>query len=163
MKKVLFPILVLLILCSCNTNTKINPIVKEIKFTAQTLWDSTEYTLDTETDKNLKTTVTVTSPEKIRNLKFIFSGDVVFLYYLDLEHKISLNELSVDSPLRILFEGLKSASKENAVISENGTYYIKFSVDNTEYKLFFSETGLPQKIADNRESNIIFKNVTILN
>lgn len=167
MRKLLLPIIIVFVLslCSCKTGSQVKPTVKQISFTAEAVWDKTEYQVSAVTDGDLETEFTVISPEKIGNLKLTFSGDTVKLYFLELEHETQITCLPEGSPVRVIYEALKSADSENLkVYSENNKYFIRYNIGDTDYRLVLAETGLPLEITDkNGENRILFKDVTILN
>lgn len=146
---------VVLLFCSCAQKSKLKPISDSFAFTAIAKWDNTEFEIDTAVYSE-ETVFTIKSPEKIRNLKLAFSGDSVNLYYLGLEKSFNISQIEPSSPVRIIYEGLSCAKDENSEITKKETeYFLKYSVANNQYLLYFSETGLPIKITDKSEKHTI--------
>lgn len=140
---------------------KISPIIKNISFNVSSHYLDNNYEFKVEIDDNLNTEYTVISPEKARNLKFNFSGDIFIVSFNNLTQKFSIEDLPENFLPKIINCGLKSCKGENIIIhSKNNQHYISFYYYGEPYKLFFAETGLPLKITGNN-SSIIFKQTTL--
>lgn len=152
-----------LIFASCSEIATLKPAVKRIGFTAQTEWEGEKYEITAETDGEMNVFFTFKSPERIKDTKLSFSGDFVTYYYLELEEKFLINDFPLDTPCNIIYTCLKDASKENALVKQaENLYYTESRIENENYKLSLGGSGLPIKIS-NKENNIYFKGVTLLN
>lgn len=160
--KLFFPLITILLLCSCNIATQITPCVDNISFTAEAVWDNTTYSLSGTTEKE-SLTLKINSPERMKNCEFIFSGDNITVNYLGLTNKTNTSAFTDSSLLTVINEGINTARKTK-INENNGKYYCEFEIADTEYTFIFGATGLPIEITDKSGKNrILFKNATILN
>ena len=128
MRKIVISLGLVLLLTSCRQAEEVIPQTANLRFCVHTVWNKTQYILDGETDRNSNIYFTVTEPEQLKNLKFSFSDDGVTVTYLDLEKEIPLKSFEEDSPLRVVYEGFKSARNPEKVYTENGEYFTEFSL-----------------------------------
>ena len=162
MRKIVISLGLVLLLTSCRQAEEVIPQTANLRFCVHTVWNKTEYVLDGETDQNSNLYFTVTEPEQLKNLKFSFSDDGVTVTYLDLEKEIPLKSLEEDSPLRVVFEGFKSAKNPEKVYTENREYFTEFSLGKEDYRFTFSQGGLPLGIKTSKDNLIMFKGLQVL-
>lgn len=162
MRKIVISLGLVLLLTSCRQAEEVIPQTANLRFCVHTVWNKTEYVLDGETDQNSNLYFTVTEPEQLKNLKFSFSDDGVTVTYLDLEKEIPLKSFEEDSPLRVVYEGFKSARNPEKVYTENGEYFTEFSLGKEDYRFTFSQGGLPLGIKTSKDSLIMFKGLQVL-
>ena len=163
MRKIVISLGLVLLLTSCRQAEEVIPQTANLRFCVHTVWNKTEYVLDGETDQNSNLYFTVTEPEQLKNLKFSFSDDGVTVTYLDLEKEIPLKSFEEDSPLRVVFEGFKSAKNPEKVYTENREYFTEFSLGKEDYRFTFSQGGLPLSIKTTTDNIIMFKSMQVLN
>ena len=160
MRKIVVILSLILFLTSCRQAEKVVPQTANLGFCVHTVWNKSEYVLDGVTDENSNLFLSVTEPKELKNLKFSLKGDCVTVGYLDLEKEILLNSFEEDSPLRVVYEGFKSA--EN-IFTENGEYFTEFSFGKENYRFTFTQGGLPLSIKTKDDNLIIFKSIQVLN
>lgn len=156
-------LVLLIIFTSCSEISQPEPIVKKIGFTAETIWEGEKYKITAETDGEMNIFFTVSSPERISDYKFSFSGDFVKFNYLELKEEYEISDLPSPTPCSVIYHTLLNASKNDAKISESGDkYFTETEIGDTEYRLLFGESGLPYEISSDNNS-ILLKNISILN
>lgn len=163
MRKIVISLGLILLLTSCRQAEEVVPQTANLGFCVHTVWNKTEYILDGVTDENSNLSLSVTEPEELKNLKFSLREDCVTVSYLDLEKEIPLNSFEEDSPIRIVYEGFKSAENYENVFTENGEYFTEFSLGKEDYRFTFSQGGLPLGIKTSEDNFIMFKGLQILN
>lgn len=162
MRKIVISLGLILLLTSCRQAEDVIPQTANLGFCVHTVWNKTEYVLDGVADENSNLFLSVTEPEQLKNLKFSLRDDSVTVNYLDLKKEIPLNSFEEDSPIRVIFEGFKSAENPEKVYTENNEYFTEFSLGNTEYRFVFSQGGLPLNIKTSADNLITFKGLQIL-
>ena len=163
LRKIVICLGLILCLTSCRQAEEVVPQTANLGFCVHTVWNKTEYVLDGETDQNSNLSFSVTEPEELKNLKFFLKDDKVTVRYLDLAKEIPLKSFEEDSPLRVVYEGFKSARNPEKVYTENGEYFTEFSLGKEDYRFTFSQGGLPISISTSKENLIMFKGLRILN
>lgn len=162
LRKIVICLGLVLLLTSCRQAEEVIPQTANLGFCVHTVWNKTEYILDGETDQNSNLYFSVTEPEQLKNLKFSLRDDCVTVSYLDLEKEIPLKSFEEDSPLRVVFEGFKSAKNPEKVYTENGEYFTEFSLGKEDYRFTFSQGGLPLGIKTSKDNLIMFKGLQVL-
>ena len=162
MRKIVISLGLILLLTSCRQAEEVIPQTANLGFCVHTVWNKTEYVLDGTTDRNSNLSLSVTAPEQLKSLKFVFSDDSVTVNYLNLEKEIPLKSFEEDSPLRVVFEGFKSAKNPEKVYTENGEYFTEFTLGKEDYRFTFSQGGLPISIKDSKENLIMFKGLQVI-
>ncbi len=153
MKKLLIIFPLIFIFCSCSSPTEFAPITANLTFTAVTEINNVSYNLLCNTDQASNLTVTVSEPESNKDFEYAFSHSDITLKYLDLEKKITVEDLSADSPVRIIYEALKAPIKNETA---------DFKISGKSFTIFFAQSGLPLKI-EGESLTVIFKGITIKN
>ena len=162
LRKIIISLGLILLLTSCRQADEVIPQTANLGFCVHTVWNKTEYILDGVTDENSNLSLSVTSPEELENLKFAFKDDSVTVNYLDLEKEIPLKSFEEDSPIKIVYEGFKSAENPENVFTENGEYFTEFSLGKEDYRFTFSQGGLPLSIKTSKDNLIMFKGLQVL-
>jgi hypothetical protein len=162
LRKIVISLGLVLLLTSCRQAEEVIPQTANLRFCVHTVWNKTEYVLDGETDRNSNIYFTVTEPEQLKNLKFLFSDDGVTVTYLDLEKEIPLKSFEEDSPLRVVYEGFMGARNPEKVYTENGEYFTEFSLGKEDYRFTFSQGGLPLSIKTSKGNLIMFKGLQVI-
>ncbi len=164
MKKwLIITVIICLSICGCDTNSTTKPQINNLNFTVHGVIDNTEYMFNATTEDN-EIKLSVVAPKRLENFKLSYKNDSIKFNYLDLEKEIPLKDFEEDSVFKILLLGFENALNSEAMSIEDDNYFIKFNVDKAEYKMFFSQSGLPLKIVDkDLKREILFKGITILN
>lgn len=162
MRKIVISLGLILLLTSCRQAEEVIPQTANLGFCVHTVWNKTEYVLDGTTDRNSNLSLSVTAPEQLKSLKFVFSDDSVTVNYLNLEKEIPLKSFEEDSPIRIVYEGFKSAENPENVFTEKGEYFTEFSLGKEDYRFTFTQGGLPLSIKTTKDNLIMFKSMQVL-
>ncbi len=162
MRKIIICLSLLILLTSCKSAEEIKPKTQNLRFTLHTVWNKTEYILNGETDDISRLFLSVTSPKGLENFKISSDFQSVKINYLDLEKEIPLKAIEEDSPLRVIFEGIKSARTNTEMFEKNEEFFTEFSLKSSNYRFVFTESGLPISIKGENNNLIIFKGLQVL-
>lgn len=159
-KLLLLNIIICFFLCGCQNKTNFTPKTNNLIFTVET--DS--YVFNAATDKNSNLNISIIAPENIANFKYIFKPDDVTINYLNLTKEIPLKSFEEDSVFKIIYLGFLYANKQSEFYFNNDEISLKYSVNDKDFQLFFSESGLPLKIeSTDKKTEILFKGMTVTN
>ena len=163
MKKLLLIITAFcLFLCGCKNETEIKPYLENINFTVHSIFGNTEYILNGFCSEDGRVELSVQSPAEMENIKFCLVEDTVKIYYLDLEKEIPLKNFEENSVLKIVFTGFIEAFKCDSLYFEDNNYIMDFEVDAIDYRMYYSQSGLPLKISSqNENTEIIFEGMSV--
>lgn len=163
-KKALPTIIFLLIfLCSCKESVDFTPTLRQIEFTVQTVWKDTNYLFSVVTDNELNATVTVQEPTAIEGLKMTFSPQTVKTEYRGIKNELPLSAFDESSLFAVVYSILLQTDKsQNKIERQEENILIPCEITGTDYRIYFSETGLPLKI-ESPDTTILFKGISILN
>lgn len=166
MKKILLGVLlvsVLLLSVSCGKDTSTVPKTTGISFTAEMEFFENRYEAAVNVKSDGSAKAQITSPDTLKGLEFLFSGEGVTAKYSGLEYNYGKTEQPPTAAAEYLYKILNDVSKNRRQITlEDGRFYTDGRTENTEYRMYFGATGLPIS-ANDEDGNfkIIFKNVTV--
>ena len=163
MRKIIIPLIFILILCSCSKNSNVKPVTGNLSFTLQSVLNNNEYIIDAKTDSDSNLSLSFKAPENLKNLKMHIKDYNITVNFMDLEKEIPLKSVEEDSPISIIFEAVNTALKTEKLDFKDNEYLCDFNVKNSDYSFIFSQSGLPLSIKKNDENLILFKSVTVLN
>lgn len=145
MKKILCLIVPIFLLCGCASKTqKITPVTKGLSFNAQIMHYNEAYECNVNIAKNGDTEVAFSLPENLSGLKVFYSGDSVTAEFKGIKYTAlaqSLPQYSVSDTIYNIF-----STNYTEVFEKNDSYFVNYSGNDGEYKMFIGATGLPIKI-----------------
>ncbi len=161
MKKfVVLPLLTVFVLCGCAKPKNITPVLNNISFTSNILYEDQEFLCDVSIIEN-KISCTVNSPEQLKGLAFNVDQNNLSAEFMGLSYEYDLNSLPHGSIIKILFKILNDVT-ELEVLSTEKNCEIKGSTDGYKYEFVFSPSGLPIILKfENLDLQIKFNNVVI--
>lgn len=143
--------------CGCNT---LVPRTKSIVFDSCFTDDDTPYILRTEIDNDCNCSITVTEPEIIRGLKLCSDADGIRAEYKGLAYTYKDNSMTFSNCADLIIGAFKTAQGGTAKLSD-GNYVLDGNFNGTDFKMYFSGTGLPIYMETN-SIKIEFNNVTLI-
>ena len=159
MKRIVSVILLLLLLCGCAGETKVEPVTRGITFNCEAVYYNENYECVCDVQKNGDMTVQFTWPADIEGLEFSFTKNGVKAHFRDLEY-INDKVIFENSVATLIYDVL--SMEEAIVLEEDDVFYTEGVSKDFDYKLQLGATGLPIKITTDPDvAQIVFKKVKI--
>ena len=165
MRKILVCVIVLLLLlCGCDSQKETEPLVSGIKFLAKITYYNEQYECDTVISDEGKMQLTVNSPDTLKGLKIYMSDGKVTAEYLGITYEPKLDNMPFASISKTVYMIITQIKKDNIKAkSDNSNCKICRKCDGRDYEFTFSPSGLPILLTVVNESyKIEFSNVTVV-
>lgn len=149
----------MLFLVGCSSGTDIEPVLRNISFTAEMSYYNENYEMAVEIFKDGEAVIELTYPEELKGLKFKIKNEELTSEYngITFEDKNNFKTLAAE----LLYLPFKNEKQK--VYNEDDCFFIKGKCNGGEYIMYVTEAGLPLEISDNLERfKIIIKNLTII-
>ncbi len=145
MKKVVFIILCVIFMSSCNSGEKfITPILSGISFTAEIDYYNEYFACDVTIDQDKTMKLTVTQPQDISGMKLIFSGDKVTAEYMGITYTPHTDTLPVGGVAQTLYSIIRQLDDDTVLETQDGKNCIfKGRIDDRAFSFSFTPSGLP--------------------
>ena len=158
MKKLIFALLILVFLCSCEQNYDILSYQKKDIVANCTVNEKYEILI---TKKSELTSLEVLSPENMKGITFEFKKDISYAIKDDI--KIPLNDENISGiyALSNVF-----SLEENAISTVSTNNVVSFDFDNASYTVTYGENNLPLRIdisGDGYEYKVYVNSIEFLN
>lgn len=152
-------VILLLLLCGCAGQTKVEPVTKGVNFECEAIYYNESYECLCDVQKNGDMTVKFTWPADIEGLEFSFTKNGVKAHFKELEY-INDKVVFENSVASLIYEVM--SMEDATVLEQDDVFYIEGANNDFEYKLQLGATGLPIKITTTPDiAKVEFKKVKI--
>ena len=163
MKKIIWLIIPLIILCSCGKKDKVSPMLTGISFEAQISYYNESYSALCDISKDGVLTAKITQPDILKDFILQVSSQGIKAEYLGITYTPTGGNMPFSGVIDSFYSVLKECMNQETVATlSKEEYIVKGDFDQLGYTLYVAPTGLPQKLLlpDERFS-VNFYNVTI--
>lgn len=141
MKKIICILLLTVFLCGCGVKARSTVCADSFGSEVHILYSGEEYICDME-KSGISAKFSFIAPENLAGFSLVFEDGEVYSYFKTLEFKPELSSFVAGNPLLMLCNVLyDAADKECAFVG--GEYVLRGTVNDGEYKLTVSPSGLP--------------------
>lgn len=165
MKKIVCLLIPLILLCSCGKKSEVKPNLLGVSFKGEIVYFNENYTCECAISQEGVLTAKIIEPEMLSGFVLTVSADKITADYLGISYTPTKNNMPFSGAIDTFYKALIDSSGQDKTATLSGDEYIvKGEIENLEYTLYISPTGLPQKLLlpDERFS-VNFYNVTIEN
>ncbi|MBQ0083915.1 MAG: hypothetical protein KBS52_04040 [Clostridiales bacterium] len=150
MKKILSCVFVFLLLCGCKAE-KVEPVVGNIEFSAKFECDEQEFVCSCKSGEKGNFTAKFLEPQTVKGLEYVYTADDFSVKFEGLTYKPESKKSAFSGILNEMYAAFCDAAGKQADTEEK-----EFLLKGNNYKIFFSETGLPIKALIGKTEIIIF-------
>lgn len=167
MKKIfysLFCILIIVTNIGCTKkSSEVTAVTTGLSFTANITYDDIKLVCDGIIN-NGKSQFLISSPDNIKDLKYLFEDGSASINYKGLEYKVN-GELPENNAISFLNNILADANKiKDSVTKTEEAFLISSDIGGKDYTIYLGQSGLPLKIISKDENfEAVIKNATLLN
>jgi len=117
MKKIIFIVLSLILLCGCGDKT-VTPVTRQISFTANITYYNEQFVCETNVDKDGVTQMTVVSPETLKGLSFTVNESGITAEFLGLKYTPKTENMPYSIVTYTVYELLNAAHNRKLELNE---------------------------------------------
>ncbi len=165
MKKIISLIIILITLAACSGKEGVKPQLCGISFTADITYYNENYKGDFTVLDNGDMTVIIREPEILEGYTVTVANGKMTAEYLGLTFVPGTGNMPFSGVLDEVYSKLTEIRGSSLLANlKNGEYILKDGKDLSEYTLYVSPTGLPQRLLIPDEAfSVYFYNVSIIN
>ena len=165
MKKIICLLIPLIFLCSCGKKSEVRPLVSGISFKGEIVYYNENYSCECSISPEGVLTAKIIEPEILNGFVLTVAADKITADYLGISYTPTSNNMPFSGAIDTFYKALQDCSLEDKRATLSGDEYtLKGEIEDIEYTLYISPTGLPQKLLLPDERFCVnFYNVTIEN
>ena len=165
MKKILsFVFAFLFSLSGCSAvNRAPYPVISNISFVAEIEYQNKIFEYAITISKTNEYKIDILKNGKETGLTIIFNNDKMQFSFQDLKYETTLSDLPQGLFIDLIYNCFNSIPKNTTTELDKDLFFIKNKTQKYDYKIYFSESGLPIKMEEKNNSiTAIFKGMKIM-